>query len=313
MFCRALRHPGRSPRQQADRDRRDRCGAGGDGDRHVEPAPVKPGRAGGDRARQPRRQSRRAALLSLKRSGPMREHQREAGGREHAADEAQQQQDRGQRHASLGGEEQGQPPRGRRDQQRRERGRAVDVDGQAGRLADPLADPAEREQQDRRGDRDENVVEAGDAAGIAPRRRMLVVRWRSTCARSASAASALITPAATASSSSCWLYMPVPPVVGGRISSVYYSVNTARRLTRAAAAPHEQATHVQSLQHDRDRGRDAAHLRHVRGRHREPAAVRRNLSRLFGAGAPAEGRWRAQARDDASGVSPGRRPRVGGR
>ena len=35
-------------------------------------------------------------------------------------------------------------------------------DDEPGRLADALTDPADREQQDRRGNRDEDVVEAGD-------------------------------------------------------------------------------------------------------------------------------------------------------
>ena len=89
----------------------------------------------------------------------------EAGRRKHAADEGQQQEDRGQRHAALGGEEKRQAPGGRGDGERREEARpglAMVADEQPGGLANALADPADREQQDRRGDRDENVVEAGD-------------------------------------------------------------------------------------------------------------------------------------------------------
>ena len=40
------------------------------------------------------------------------------------------------------------------------------LDDEPVRLADPLADPADREQQDRGGDRDEDVVEAGDEPEI---------------------------------------------------------------------------------------------------------------------------------------------------
>ena len=44
---------------------------------------------------------------------------------------------------------------------------------QAERLADRLADPADREQQDRGGDRDEDVVEAGEQPEL-----LLVDRWQ---------------------------------------------------------------------------------------------------------------------------------------
>ena len=139
------------------------------------------------------------------------QNQAEAGGREDAADEGQQQQDRGQRHAPLRGEEQGEAPARRGDEQRA-RGRTVRrLRRQAGPLADPLADEADREQQDRRGNRDEDVVEAGDEPEllfVLGRQSALMLR----CARaSAVAASALSAPAATASSISFWLYITCPP------------------------------------------------------------------------------------------------------
>src|SRR5204863_6928522 len=40
------------------------------------------------------------------------------------------------------------------------------IDDETHRLADRLADPANREQQDRRGDRDENVIESGDQSKL---------------------------------------------------------------------------------------------------------------------------------------------------
>ena len=126
---------------------------------------------------------------------------------EHAADEGEQQQDRGQRHAPLGGEEQARPQAVAATTSGASGRRAVDIDDQADALADRLADPADREQQDRGGDRDENVVEAGDQPEIAPRRPRASARWPSTKARSDAAASALSAPDATASSRSFWLYM----------------------------------------------------------------------------------------------------------
>ena len=133
-------------------------------------------------------------------------------GREDAADEAQEQQDGGKGHAPLGGEEERKAPAGRRDEQRAEEGGPIAVDGRAGALADPLADEPDREQQDRGGDRHENVVEAGDEP------ELLLVRSRQAPlpfdkgAQCAVAESALIAPAATASSISFWLYMSVLPV-----------------------------------------------------------------------------------------------------
>ena len=97
---------------------------------------------------------------------------------------------------------------------------------QAQRLADRLADPADREQQDRAGDGDEDVVEAGDEA------EMLFVDCGrgpllSTKVRSDAAASALSAPAATASSRSFWLYMDNILPDARRVAQVYYCVNTA--------------------------------------------------------------------------------------
>ena len=180
--------------------RGDRGGAGGDRDRHPERASAarRPRRRWRPR---PRRRCRRAGSLLSRLSAPIGQDRAERGGREDAADEGQQQQDRGQRHAPLGGEEQGQAPGGRGDRQRAERARAVAVDRQADRLADRLADPADREQQDRGGDRDENVVEAGEQPEmlfVDGRRRAAGVRNAAKRRRGFGAER----PAATASSSS---------------------------------------------------------------------------------------------------------------
>ncbi len=121
---------------------------------------MEPGSSGGDRGRN-REDNPAELVIIVHLIRPDGEDQRERRRRQHAADEAEQQKNRGQRHPPLRGEEQGQAPGCRGDEQRRERGGAVDVDDQPGRLADRLTDPADREQQDRGGDRNENVVESG--------------------------------------------------------------------------------------------------------------------------------------------------------
>ena len=140
--------------------------ADGDGDRHPEPAPVEPGRAGGDRGGGGDDQGD-GPLIVLESRLADAEDEGGEGGQQHSAGEGEQQDDAGQRHAPLAGEEFGEAPGGRRRRtgRRRATGRRTSICG-----ADRLADPADREQQDRRGDADEDVVEAGDAAGNAPRR-----------------------------------------------------------------------------------------------------------------------------------------------
>ena len=66
-------------------------------------------------------------------------------------------------------EEQSERPGRRANRQRSEEAGAVIAiiaDVEAGHLSDPLADPADGEQQDGRGDRDEYIVEAGDKAEL---------------------------------------------------------------------------------------------------------------------------------------------------
>ena len=110
-----------------------------------------------------------------------REEDRKGGSRQDTADEAEQQEDRRKRHPALGGEEEREPPRGRRDRQRRQRRGAVSVDDQPERLADRLTDPADGEEQDRRRNGHEDVVEAGQQPElflVGDRRRALPFHMR---------------------------------------------------------------------------------------------------------------------------------------
>ena len=124
--------------------------------------------AGGDREDDHRRL--RAVEIALADRGD----DRGAGRLEDAADEGEQEDDAGQRHAPLPGEEFGKAPGGGGDEQADERGGPVAVD--IGRHI--IADHADRGEQDRRGDADEDVVEAGqqpemllvDRGHVAPRR-----------------------------------------------------------------------------------------------------------------------------------------------
>ena len=72
-----------------------------------------------------------------------------------------------------------------------------------------MADPADRDEQDRRGDRDEDVVEAGEQPEmlLVDRRRMLP--GRDEIAEAARPASGVSTPPATAASRSLSLYMVI--------------------------------------------------------------------------------------------------------
>jgi hypothetical protein len=132
--------------------------------------------------------------------------QSEASGREDTSDEGQQQQDRGQRHAPLGREEESQPPACGGDEERAEEGRPAILDGQAGSHTDPLADEAHREQQDCCGDRTKMSLKP-----VMSRNCSSSCVGRACClsmyARNAVAASAVMAPAATASSISFWLYI----------------------------------------------------------------------------------------------------------
>ena len=86
----------------------------------------------------------------------------ERDARENGSDEREEQQDRRQRHPSLRGEEQREAPAGHCDRGRSKEGRTVMIDRRPGVLADPLADPADGNQQDDCSDGYEDVVEPGD-------------------------------------------------------------------------------------------------------------------------------------------------------
>ena len=86
-----------------------------------------------------------------------RDHHGEGRGSERARHEGEQQQDRGQGHAPLPGEIFGKAPGGAGHEQAADRRRAVAVDVRA----DIMADPCDRDEQDRCRDRDEDVVESG--------------------------------------------------------------------------------------------------------------------------------------------------------
>src|SRR5438270_3813626 len=92
--------------------------------------------------------------------GPGPQNQREQSGCEHAADERQKEQDRGERHAPLRSEVERKAPRSDRDEQRSDERRSTIVERQPGGLTDGLPDPTDGEKQDRSGDRDKDVVEA---------------------------------------------------------------------------------------------------------------------------------------------------------
>ena len=148
-----------------------------------------------------------ARSLSSKTFGPMREHQREAGGREDAADESEQQQDRGQRHSALGGEEQRQAPGRGGDEQRRQR-----ATGRRLRSTSPSDWPIDWPIQPTANSRIAAAIETKMSLKPVIRRNCSSstagdARCWSTKARKALAASALSAPDATASSRSFWLYM----------------------------------------------------------------------------------------------------------
>ena len=151
--------------QQADDQRDDRSGAGGDGDRNLEALPVEPGRDGGDRGGAGSEYPAEY-LVVVDRLLADAEHEQEARCSKYAADKRQQQQDRWQRHAALGGEKEGEAPRRRGDRDGAERAGSIVIDDEANRLARRLADPADRKQQDGAGDRDENIVEAVDQSKL---------------------------------------------------------------------------------------------------------------------------------------------------
>src|SRR6185295_14910397 len=136
-------------------------GAGGDGDRDPEGPPVQPGGRRGNRTRRGGDDSEHRNIV-VQGFGTDGEHEDRSGRHENSADEGEQEQDRGQGHPAPGGEEGGEPPRRARHRERAERRRAVAFNREIRRLTEPLADPANREQQDRGGDRDEYVIEAGD-------------------------------------------------------------------------------------------------------------------------------------------------------
>ena len=92
-------------------------------------------------------------------------HEQEPGGARTPPTNARSKQDRGKRHAAARREEQRQRPGRRGNRKRRQEARAefpLVQDDQAGGLADALADPTDREEQDRRRNGNENVVEAGE-------------------------------------------------------------------------------------------------------------------------------------------------------
>src|SRR6185369_4161956 len=98
-------------------------------------------------------------------------------------------------------------------------------DEEAGRLPDRLADPADGEQQDRRGDRDENVVEAGDEPELLfVRNGRRALRFnifaKRRCVRGADDAGGDGVVELLLAVHSC------PPVGGGTLQLVCYSVNT---------------------------------------------------------------------------------------
>ena len=158
------------------------------------------------------------------------EDQRESRGGENPADEGQQQQDRGQGHPPLGGEEQRQAPGRRGDGERGERAWPVTVD-RPGPVDWPIDWPIQPTANSRIALAMETKMSlkpviSRKCSSSTPGRARCV----STNPRSAAAESALIAPAATASSRSFWLYMDFNLPVRPRVAQVCYCVNTACRV-----------------------------------------------------------------------------------